>query len=147
MLKKFWTSMMVDDIHATFAFYRDSLGFEHVMSMPAHSKRAEDILFEYDAGKPIIYALVRHGDIELMFQERKSLAEDVPVFANAAIMGGTLTFYFEVDDVDALAARLKPVCEVVRDMHDTFYGMREIYIRDLNGYVLCFGQDMTKSAS
>ncbi|MDR1463308.1 MAG: VOC family protein [Azoarcus sp.] len=147
MLKKFWTNMMVDDIHATFDFYRTALGFEHVMSMPAYSARAEDVLFEYDASKPLIYALVRHGDVELMFQERASLQEDVPAFADAQATGGTLTFYFGVDDVDALAARLKSVCEVVRDLHDTFYGMREIYVRDLNGYVLCFGQDMTESVS
>ncbi|MDR1423815.1 MAG: VOC family protein [Azoarcus sp.] len=147
MLKKFCTNMMVDDLHATFDFYRTVLGFEHVMSMPAHAERAEDILFEYDASKPLVYALVRHGSIELMFQARASLQEDVPAFANAAATGGTLTFYFEVDDVDALAAKLRPACEVVRDLRDAFYGMREIYIRDLNGYVLCFGQDVTKSAS
>jgi hypothetical protein len=31
---------------------------------------------------------------------------------------------------------------VVRDLHDMFYGKREIYVRDPDGYVLGFAQAM-----
>ena len=29
---------------------------------------------------------------------------------------------------------------MVEDLHDTFYGMREFIIRDLNGFWITFGQ-------
>jgi uncharacterized glyoxalase superfamily protein PhnB len=160
MLTRFWTNMMVDDIHATIAFYRDVLGFEHIMSVP---KGVKATFFEYDPARPLIYAAIRHGGIELMMQQRQSLMEEVPVFAHGAAAGGemaplegavppweqpcgsTVVFYFQTDDVEALAAKVKGVCEVVRDLHDTFYGMREIYVRDLNGYVLCFAQPVQRA--
>jgi uncharacterized glyoxalase superfamily protein PhnB len=43
---------------------------------------------------------------------------------------------------DAVAAKLKEHCTVVRDLHDMFYGKREIYVRDPDGYVLGFAQAM-----
>ena len=30
--------------------------------------------------------------------------------------------------------------EIVEDLHDTFYGMREFAIRDCNGFWITFGQ-------
>ena len=78
-----------------------------------------------------------------MFQERESLKEKrVPAFGPAPEIGATITFYFQVEDVDALSAKLKEHCPVVRDLHDTFYGMRETYARDPDGYVLGFAQAM-----
>ncbi|MDR2154791.1 MAG: VOC family protein [Burkholderiaceae bacterium] len=142
MLTRFWINMMVDDIHATIAFYRDVFGFEHIMSVPRGVKAT---FFEYDPARPLIYAAIRCGGIELMMQQRQSLIEEVPAFAPGAPTGGTLTFYFQTDDVEALAAKVRGVCEVVRDLHDTFYGMREIYVRDLNGYVLCFSQPVQRA--
>ncbi|MDR2260735.1 MAG: VOC family protein [Azoarcus sp.] len=71
--------------------------------------------------------------------------ENVPAFKSGATTGGTLTFYFETDDIDGLAARIRGACEVVRDLHDTFYGMREIYVRDPNGYVLGFAQPLRRA--
>ena len=141
MIKKFWTNMMVGDLHQTIAFYRDKLDFEHVMSVPQNS---EEVLFAYDDSRPLAYTLLKKGGVELMFQERESLKSNVPAFdeVQGSEYGGTLTFYFEVDGVDALAERLKQDCPVVRDLHNTFYGMREVYVRDPNGYVLGFAQPL-----
>jgi uncharacterized glyoxalase superfamily protein PhnB len=143
MLKKLWTNMMVSDIHETIGFYQKMFGFEHVMSVP---KGSEDILFQYDAGQQLVYAVIRYGDIEMMLQERESLMENIPgAFQPDTLTGGTVTFFFATGDVSAIAAKVKGVCEIVRDLHDTFYGMREIYIRDLNGYILCFAQQIMNS--
>jgi hypothetical protein len=48
----------------------------------------------------------------------------------------------ETDDVEELAARLKGRVEVVEDLNDTFYGMRELIIRDLNRFWITFGQPL-----
>ena len=137
MLKKLWCNMMVADVNKSIEFYADVLGFQHVMSVPMGS---EEILSQYDPNKVLVYALIKNGDIELMLQEQKSLRENVPAFADSADISSSAVLYFEVDDLERLAARLKTQCEVVRDLHDTFYGMKEFYVKDLNGYVLGFAQ-------
>ena len=48
--------------------------------------------------------------------------------------------YVQVDDVDELHRRLEGRVEVVEEPHDTFYGMRELIIRDLNRFWITFGQ-------
>jgi len=47
--------------------------------------------------------------------------------------------YLEVDNVDEIYQRLKDRVEVVKPPHDTFYGMREFIIRDLNRFWITFG--------
>lgn len=53
--------------------------------------------------------------------------------------------YTHVDDVDALRNRVDGKAEIVEDLHDTFYGMREFIIRDCNGFWITFGQRRTDS--
>jgi hypothetical protein len=48
--------------------------------------------------------------------------------------------YVYTDDVDNLYERLKDRVDVVESPHDTFYGARELIIRDLNRFWITFGQ-------
>jgi uncharacterized glyoxalase superfamily protein PhnB len=48
--------------------------------------------------------------------------------------------YITVDNVDDFYRRLKDRVEVVVDIYDTFYGMREFIIRDNNRFWVAFGQ-------
>jgi len=62
--------------------------------------------------------------------------------------GGVLTsagrrevdLYVQVDDVAGLYDQLRDRVEVREELHDTFYGMREFIIRDINGFWVTFGQ-------
>lgn len=141
MLKKLWANMMVADVNKAIDFYGNVLGFQHVMSVPMGS---EEVLFQYDGSKDLVYALIKNGDIELMLQEQQSLRENVPAFRGEKDIRSSAVLYFEVEDVALLATQLKKHCEVVRDLHDTFYGMKEIYVKDLNGYVLGFAQPLAR---
>ena len=67
------------------------------------------------------------------------MSEDIPQFNGMAI-GGSLTLYIEVEDIKGLYATLADKTTIVKDMHTTFYGMREFYIRDCNGYILGFAE-------
>ena len=49
--------------------------------------------------------------------------------------------YVYADDVDALHDRVKDRVEVVEGLRDTFYGMREFTIRDVNRFWITFGQE------
>jgi len=48
--------------------------------------------------------------------------------------------YITVDNVDDLYPRLKDRVQVVEEIYDAFYGMREFIIRDINGFWVTFGQ-------
>ncbi len=50
--------------------------------------------------------------------------------------------YFHTGDVDALAKEFTTKGVDLEGPRDTVYGMREIAIRDPDGNLLCFGQDL-----
>ncbi len=50
--------------------------------------------------------------------------------------------YITTDNVDDLYRRLKDRVQVVQDLYDAFYGMREFTIRDCNGFWITFGQSL-----
>jgi uncharacterized glyoxalase superfamily protein PhnB len=116
---------MVEDVQRTLAFYQQTLGFEVVTTVP-------------DAA-PFDFAIVRRDGVELMFQSRPSLSDDVPALTGSPI-GASQTFYIEVTGIDALYAQLQGKVEIVVELHSTFYGTREFYFRDVNGYVLSFSE-------
>jgi catechol 2,3-dioxygenase-like lactoylglutathione lyase family enzyme len=53
---------------------------------------------------------------------------------------GEVDLYISVLDVEALHARLNGLVELAADLHDTEFGMRQFAIRDLNGFLITFGQ-------
>lgn len=77
------------------------------------------------------WALLSFGSSELMFNEGGQ---------PSASHRREVDLYVHVDDVDDLYLRLKDRVEVVEEPHDTFYGMRELIIRDLNRFWMTFGQ-------
>lgn len=89
MLKKLWINLMVVDVNKTIDFYIEMLGFQHVMSVPMGS---EEVLFEYSPSQPLVYSLIKHGEVEIMLQEQKSLIENVPALEKLKISEVPLSY-------------------------------------------------------
>src|SRR5438045_1223167 len=106
-LKKMTPNVMVENVNATVAWYRDVLGFALLTSVPEEG--------QFD------WAMMKGGEVELMFQTRASLGGELPLMADRPI-GGALTFYTDVEEVQGWYDRLKNQVQVVQDMHTTFYG-------------------------
>lgn len=136
MYKKLTTNMMVEDVNRTVDFYSDVLGFELIMGVPEDS---HEIVTAKRKDQALGFAIVKCGNVEMMFQAKKSLAREIPEFSGMKI-GGSLTFYVQVENIEGLYEELKEKVTIIRDLQTTFYGMREFYIRDCNGYVLTFAQ-------
>ncbi len=109
----------VPDVAATMAWYV-AIGFTVVQT--------------YDDGcDGVSFAILQLGDSRVMFNS-----------------GGTAStarrrevdLYVYTDEVDDLPARIGSRVQVVEPLHDTFYGMREFIIRDLNGFWITFGRDL-----
>ena len=126
MLKSLTPNLMVENISESLAFYTDVLGFKKFMTHP------ED-------GEPV-WAMVKSGDVTFMLQAKDSMQENIPGFDGVGIGSSSLTLFIETDDVDGLYAEIKDKVEIVKDIETAFYGMREVAIRDNNGYVLVFAQ-------
>jgi uncharacterized glyoxalase superfamily protein PhnB len=56
--------------------------------------------------------------------------------------GFTGTFYFQTEDVNSIWEKLRDKVAVVYPIEDFEYGMREFAVRDNNGYILQFGQEI-----
>jgi uncharacterized glyoxalase superfamily protein PhnB len=56
-------------------------------------------------------------------------------------VGASQTLYIEVDGVEDLRRQVEGKARIVKDLHDTFYGTREFYFVDCNGYILSFSEE------
>ena len=125
MLKKLTPNLMVEDVGWTLDFYRETLGFEILTTLPKQA--------------PFDFAIVQRDGVELMFQSRLSLSENVPALTGSPI-GASQTFYIEVTGIRDLYESLRDKVEIVVDFHTTFYGTQEFYFRDINGYIISFSE-------
>ena len=55
-------------------------------------------------------------------------------------IGSYMSFYIEVEDINALYQEIKPKAGVVKELETAWYGMQEFYIKDCNGYILGFAE-------
>ncbi len=135
-LTKLTPNLMVSDVARTTAYYLETLGFDFVMAMP---ENAETPIFAWPAEGVLDFAMVKSGGVEIFFQSRKSLGGELPILAGQKT-GGSFTLYIECDDLDARYEKIAAAGPFLKDLHTTFYGMREFYIKDINGYILAFAQ-------
>lgn len=134
---KLTPNLMVEDVAQSVIFYRDLLGFELLMAM-RDEKPVEAL--PADGDKPLDWAMVQRDQVGFMFQQRQSLVEEMPVLEGCEI-GASLTIYMELDGVDALYESLRDKADIIRPPQTTFYGRRELYLRDCSGYILALTEE------
>jgi uncharacterized glyoxalase superfamily protein PhnB len=120
-------NLMVEDVTRAITFYREVLGFAVATTQP-------------DEGTPI-WAMLSAGGVTVMFQARQSLEEELPQLVGQPI-GASQSLYIGVDDADALYASIRDRAHIIKEPHTAFYGAREFYIQDTDGYILCFASDV-----
>lgn len=129
-------NLMTENVNATITFYCERLGFRMLMGLPFDT---EHPINEFSAATPLQFAMLERNGAMLMIQERSSLAGECDLFANMPV-SASATYYLEVEDLDRLLAGLGDGVETVLPERVTFYGMREVWIRDNNGYVVTLAQ-------
>lgn len=115
---------LVDDVFATAEYYRDVLGFE----------------FDHFFGDPPSFTIVQRDDVRVMFRQARPARPPV-ARPNRSVMDETFDAYIYVSDVDELTSELRDKgADIVEGPVARTYHMRELLVRDCNGYVLAFGQ-------
>ena len=119
---------------ASIHFYRDVLGFEVVSTSGPKD----------NCGR----ALLRLNRVELMLNtayddgERPAAPDPTRVAAH-----GDTCLYFGCEDLDAAYRHLRAQGLEVKDPMVANYGMKQLYVRDPDGYSLCFQWPATKETS
>ncbi len=138
-INKLSPNFAVKNIKETVSFYEENFGFSLVMAV---SENGFAPVVELDNNDTYVYAMVKKDDVEFMFQRIESFREDISLVECDNIKA-SVSFYMNVDGLDELYAKLKNKEVEVTDIKTTWYGMKEIYVKDVNGYILCFAQSVS----
>ena len=135
-LQSITANMMVKDINPSVEYFTEILGFELFMWVD-FEKEAD--MWELHAGVEYAFAILKSWDCELMLQSEKSLAEDLP-FLQKWYENSSIALYIKIENIEEYFESIKNKVEIVKDLSITWYGMKEFYIRDINGYILGFAE-------
>ena len=113
--------LIVDEIEPSLNFWVSKLGFEKTVEVPE--------------GDKLGFVILQKEGAEVMLQTRSSVRKDAGSAAEAIFTGSNL--YIEVDSFPDALERVKGA-EVVVPERTTFYGMREIWVREPGRNVLGF---------
>jgi uncharacterized glyoxalase superfamily protein PhnB len=114
----------VSDLVRAAEYYRDKLGFG----------------FDRYWGEPPCFVMVRRDGVQFMLRSGLYGGRPQP---NQVLDCDTWDAYVYVRDADRLHAEFAGKgADIVRPPEDQDYQCRDFEVRDLDGYVLCFGQDI-----
>ena len=120
-MKKLTPIITVEQIEPCLSFW-SGLGFETTVTVPH--------------GDAMGFAMLQMGDVEIMYQSRASVDDDLGEAGQAAgfaslgeeFARSTSLLFIEVEAIDPLLAKLGDVAVVV-PRRETFYGMDEIFVQ------------------
>jgi len=122
MLKSITPNLMVESVDETVEFYCGKLGFSVQASVPKSDGKLQ-------------FAILIRDSLTVMVQDRETLVEEYPVL-NVSKVQPSATLYITVDNFAEFYEELKGKCDVLCDVHTTFYGANEFAVKDNNGYVI-----------
>lgn len=123
----FATLLQVFDMPASLTFYRDVLGFEVVSDVPEDG-RCDWMLLQLHGSELMLNTAYEAGD-------RPSVPDPARIAAHA-----DTGLFFGCSDVDAAYLTLQHRGVVVNPPVATDYGMRQLYLKDPDGYEICLQQ-------
>ena len=126
----------VRDVKESVLFYQNILGFKLEIAVPDGSNSIEN---EIHSETEYSTAMMKKDDVFVMFIKHRKFEEDTQAFKGIT-KGASVLFYVDVSSIDELYSGLKEKVEIEKELETTWYGMREFYIKDCNGYVLGFGE-------
>ena len=123
-VKKITPVLLVEEVEPCVSFWKERLGFEVAIEVPE--------------GNRIGFVSLQKAGAELMYQSHASVEKDNSFLAQGYAKGPTF-LYIEVNSLDDVIAAMKGA-PVVMPERKTFYGAREIGVKDPAGHVLTFAQ-------
>ena len=123
-VKKITAVLFANEIEPCVKFWVERFGFQKTVEVPD--------------GNKLGFAILEKEGVELMYQSYASAEKDVS-FAAQAVKKGPTFLYVEVANLDDFIAAIKGI-DVVMPVRTTFYGSREVGIKDPAGHFITFAQ-------
>jgi hypothetical protein len=125
-MKKLTPVFVVDQIEPCLDFWVGRLGFQKIVEVPE--------------GDSIGFVILSKGNVEIMYQSRESVANDLPALAELPHEWGfSVGTYIEVSDIEEVLQQLA-AWEHIVPKRTTFYGATEFGVREPGGNVIIFAQ-------
>ncbi len=120
--------LQVYDMRKSVAFYRDVLGFE--------------VLQTWEPEGHLHWAMLKLGGAVVMLNAKYEDDQRPPAQESSPDHADT-TLYFACPNVDEAYAHLRAKRCDVEEPEIMFYGMKQLHVRDPDGFALCFQQPAT----
>jgi uncharacterized glyoxalase superfamily protein PhnB len=121
-IKKITPILFVGKIEPVLPFWTQHLGFVKTVEVPD--------------GDHLAFVALQQGSAEVMYQSYASADKDLPAISSAVRQGRTF-LYLEVDDLAPIRAAIRGM-EIYLPERTTFYGSREIGVKDSAGHFITF---------
>jgi uncharacterized glyoxalase superfamily protein PhnB len=122
-VKKITAVLLADRIEPCVKFWVEQLGFEKTVEVPE--------------GDHLAFASLQKGPVELMYQTYSSVESDD--HSHKGFTKGPTFLFVEVENLDE-TIRAVNGAEVVMPVRTTFYGSKEIGVKDPAGHIVTFAQ-------
>jgi uncharacterized glyoxalase superfamily protein PhnB len=129
-VKKLTPVLFVERIEPVLPFWIQHLGFIKTVEVPD--------------GDQLAFVILQQGSTEVMYQSYASAEKDLPAIASDVRKGPSF-LYLEVDDLHPIKAAIKGM-EIYLPERTTFYGSREIGVKDPAGHFITFAHFEAPSA-
>jgi uncharacterized glyoxalase superfamily protein PhnB len=116
--------LLVPEIEPCLRFWAERLGFGKTVEVPE--------------GEKLGFVILQKGGVELMYQSYASVKKDAPP-AMQKLSKGPTYLYVEVTDLEQVLAAIEGA-EVVMPVRTTFYGAKEVGVKDPAGHIVIFAQ-------
>ncbi len=124
IIKRITPVLFVPEIEPCLALWTERLGFQKTAAVPEGSKLG--------------FVILQRDGVEIMYQSYASVDKDLPAVA-AAVRRGPTFLFIEVDNLDAIKAAVQDAA-VYMPERTTFYGAREVGIKDPAGHHITFAE-------
>ena len=123
-VKKMTAVLFVNEIEPVLPFWVGRLGFQKTAEVPE--------------GNKLGFVILQNGNVEVMYQTYASVEKDMPSIAQTVRKGPTF-LYVEVENLDPVIEATKGA-DIYLPVRTTFYGAKEIGVKDPAGHFITFAQ-------
>lgn len=125
MVNKSTPILHVKSIEPSLKFWTERFGFHKTIEVPE--------------GDHLGFVALENDKVEIMYQTYSGMQADPANPLAKAVEQGPSFLFMEVPDIKAAEQALKGA-DIVQPIHDTFYGSKEIVVKEPGGHFVIFSQ-------
>ena len=125
MINKSTPVLHVESVEPGVNFWTERFGFRKTIEVPE--------------GDRLGFVALENGAVEVMYQTYSGMKADPADPLAQAVEQGPSFLFMEVSDINAVEESLKDA-EIVQPIHETFYGAKEIVVKEPGGHFVIFSQ-------